>query len=304
LKYAFQPIRKGEKVADIYSPEMLAAQRELLFLIDNDSQNELLISGAKKRLEFLGASDTQIRTLIQRKEPSNTFSIFSPYDGYVISETLQTPVAPITSDASTTFASGGMSGGMGDASPMSGAVGNTSTTNSSQEGIIREGSYVTAGQTLFKVVNTSALRVELNIASTIVGTIRKGSAITLDFGNGDEQNATVDFIQPFFSEGQEFLTIRVYTRNSDKLHIGHLVNARLKSSSPEGLWVPKEAVLDLGVDKIVFIKEKNVLKPKRVVIAARTEDAIQIKQGLSSSDEIAADAQYLVDSESFIKTQK
>lgn len=300
LKYAFQHIRKGEKVVDIYSPEMLTAQRELLFLIDNDSQNELLISGAKKRLQLLGASDAQIRALIQQKEPSNTFSIFSPYDGYVISETQQTPVAPVTASAAT---SNGMSDGMGSSSSSTGIPGNNMATNSSQD-IIREGSYVSPGQTLFRIVNTSALRVELNLSLAIGGKIKKGSDVILDFGNGDEQHATVDFIQPFFSEGQEFITIRVYTPNSEKLHIGHLVNARLKSESIEGLWVPNEAVLDLGVDKIIFIKEKNVLKPKKVVTAARTDDAIQIKQGLSSSDEIAANAQYLVDSESFIKTIK
>ena len=88
------------------------------------------------------------------------------------------------------------------------------------------------------------------------------------------------------------------------MHIGHLVTARIQGTSVEALWVPKEAVLDLGVDKIVFVKTKNVLKPKKIVIGAKTEKETEVKQGLSSSDEIAANAQYLVDSESFIKTQQ
>jgi multidrug efflux pump subunit AcrA (membrane-fusion protein) len=146
--------------------------------------------------------------------------------------------------------------------------------------------------------------VELNLPAASASTIRKGTDVVLDFGDGEEQTATVDFIQPFFDEGQEFLTIRVYTEKSDKLHIGHLVKAKLTSSSLEAMWVPKAAVLDLGVDKIVFIKDKNVLKPQKVTVGTRTNDALEIKQGLTSSDEIAANAQYLVDSESFIKTQK
>src|SRR5688572_27621703 len=40
LKYPFQVVRKGQKVAEVYSPELLTAQRELLFLLENDSQNE------------------------------------------------------------------------------------------------------------------------------------------------------------------------------------------------------------------------------------------------------------------------
>jgi multidrug efflux pump subunit AcrA (membrane-fusion protein) len=303
LKYAFQSVKKGQKVADIYSPELLTAQRELLFLLENDSQNESLIKGAKERLLLLGASDSQINALIQRKEPQSTFSIYSPYDGYVISENQQIPAAPITRASASTTSSGGMNDGMGGASSSS-TMSGSATAAFAQESLIREGSYVTSGQTLFKVVNTSALRVELNLPSGAASGIKKGSAVALDFGNGDEQNATVDFIQPFFNEGQEFLTIRVYTKHSEKLHIGHLVKARLESASIEALWVPKESVLDLGVDNIVFVEDRKVLKPKKVVVGARTENAIEIKQGLSSSDKIAANAQYLVDSESFIKTQK
>ncbi|MBT1699280.1 efflux RND transporter periplasmic adaptor subunit [Fulvivirgaceae bacterium PWU4] len=302
IKYPFQSVKKGQKVAEIYSPELLTAQRELLFLLENDAQNEPLINGAKQRLQLLGATESQIKTLIQRKEPQNTFAIYSPYDGYVIAETQQAPVAPTAAPVSSTAAPGGMSDGMGSTSASSSTQ--STTTTAAPGNLIREGSYVTSGQTLFKVVNTSALLVELNLPSAMANAIKKGTDVKLDFGDGEVQQATVDFVQPFFNEGQEFLTVRVYTKRSDKLHIGHLVRARLAGSSVEALWIPREALLDLGVDKVVFIRDKKVLKPKKVVVGARTGDVVEIRQGLSSSDEIAANAQYLVDSESFIKTQK
>ncbi len=300
LKYAFQSVRKGQKIAEIYSPELVTAQRELLFLLDNDAQNESLIRATKERLQLLGASEAQINSVIQQKEPMNSFAIYSPHDGYVISETQQRPGAPLPS--STPAAS---SGGMNDAmSATSSSSGSAAQPTSSLSSLIREGSYVSTGQTLFKIVNTAALRVELNIPSAVGSSIKKGTEVMLDFDNADSATAAVDFIQPFFNEGQEFLTIRVYTKHSDKLHIGHLVRARMTGPAIEALWIPREALLDLGVDKIVFIKEKKVFKPKKVVIGAKTGDVIEIKQGLSSSDEIAANANYLIDSESFIKTQK
>lgn len=302
LKYAFQPVKKGQKVANIYSPELLTAQRELLFLLENDSKNESLIHGAKERLQLLGASEAQIASLIQRKEPQTTFTIFSPYEGYVIAQNQEKPVAPIASPTPSAQGSDGMRDGM--ASAQTQGTSGPSAASSVTADLIREGSYVTPGQTLFKVFNASALRVELNLPSGNAISIKKGSHVTLDFGHGDHQAATVDFIQPFFSEGQEFVTIRVFTKNSEKLHIGHLVTAHVSGSSVEALWVPQEAVFDLGVDKVVFIKDKKVFKPKKVITGVRTENSIEIKQGLSSSDEIAANAQYLVDSESFIKTQK
>jgi multidrug efflux pump subunit AcrA (membrane-fusion protein) len=297
LKYPFQKVTKGQKVAEIYSPELLTAQRELIFLLENDSQNEPIIKSAKERLSLLGASDRQIDDLVKRKEPLATFTIYSPYNGYVISETQAAPVAPAMAQQPSSQSSGMREGTSSSASTSPAGI-------APGQALTREGSYVSSGQTLFRVVNPSLLRVELNISSELTGAIEKGSEVTLDFGNEHTQHATVDFIQPFFNEGQEFLIARIYTRHTEALHIGHLVKAILKGKPVEALWVPKQAVLDLGVDKVVFIKDKKVLKPKKVTVGVRTDDLVEIKQGLSSSDEIAANAQYLVDSESFIKTQR
>jgi hypothetical protein len=63
-------------------------------------------------------------------------------------------------------------------------------------------------------------------------------------------------------------------------------------------------VLDLGTDKIVFLKDRGVLKPKKIITGISVGGMIEISSGLASSDEIAANAHYLVDSESFIKTPK
>lgn len=305
LKYPFQKVNKGQKVAEIYSPELLTAQRELLFLIENDPGNEALIQGAKEKLSLLGATPVQIADLIARKEVQNTFAIYSPYNGHIITSDQQTPVAPAASNPSTqpsAMGGDGMGGAM--STPSSGASMNAMPSNAAEGSIIREGNYVTSGQTLFKVVNTSALRIELNVSSSRAGAIRKGSKVELDFGNETMETAEVDFIQPFYNEGEEFVTIRVYTKAIESLHIGHLVKAVVKGDSTEALWIPKEALLDLGLDKIVFIKDRRVLKPKKVVVGTSAETLVEIKQGLSSSDEIAVNAQFLVDSESFIKTQK
>lgn len=302
LKYAFQHVRKGQKIAEIYSPELLTAQRELLFLLESDAENKALIQSAKERLKLLGANDSQIDDLIQRKEPKSTFAIYSPHDGYVLSDTQQTPVVPMTSQ-SPSASTGGMRDGMGGNSSASSVTSSASILNTG-DAVIREGSYVSSGQALFKIVNPAALRVELNIASTLIGSVKQGGKVTLDFGDQHHEEGTIDFVQPFFNEGQEFLTVRVYTKSTDRLHIGHLAKAVIEGTAVEGLWVPKEAVLHLGVDDIVFVKEKKFFKPKKIVTGIRTENQIEVKQGLSSSDEIASNGQYLIDSESFIKANK
>lgn len=302
LKYEFQPVSKGQKIAEVYSPELITAQRELLFLLENDSEKEPLINGAKKKLELLGLSNTQINDLVKRKETTNTFSVYSPYSGYLITDP---PTAPSTSVAmpSAGPARGGMADGMG-ASSSSTATPTTPMQSSSSGSLIREGDYVAAGQNLFTVVNSSALRIELDLPGAYSGAVKEGSKVQLNFGNGEDVAASVDFVQPFFTEGQNFLKIRVYTSKTEGLHIGHLVSARINLDSTEGLWVPKEAVLDLGVQKVVFLKDRGVLKPKQVTTGVSADGMIEIKSGLASSEEIAVNAQYLVDSESFIKPVK
>jgi multidrug efflux pump subunit AcrA (membrane-fusion protein) len=301
LKYAFQRVQKGQKVAEIYSPELLTAQRDLLFLLENDSENKLLIQSAKDRLKLLGVNDSQINSLIENKEPKNTFTIYSPYNGYIIPDKQPTPLAPMSSQNTS---GSGMGEGMGGSTSNSLPTASGSSSTITGDALLREGSYVAAGQTLFKIVNPSGLRIELNIASALAGAVKKGGKVLLDFGDQHSDEGTIDFIQPFFNEGQEFLTIRVYTKSKDRLHIGHFVKAVIESGPIEALWVPKEAVLHLGNENIVFIKEKNVFKPRKIVTSIRTENQIEVKKGLSSSDEIAVNAQYLVDSESFIKANK
>jgi membrane fusion protein, copper/silver efflux system len=296
LKYAYQPVTKGQKIAEIYSPELITAQRELIFLLENDAENTSLIEASKTKLELLGMTASQINTLIEKKQPTNTFSIFSTYSGYLIDaqKSPSTAVAMPSEAGSTADEMGGAS-----SNSPSAPVAQQSDVSGS---ILREGSYVSAGQTLFSIVNNEALRIELDIPAKQAGSISQGDKLKLDFGNGSTEQASVNFVQPFFNEGQDFLKLRVYTKKIQGLHIGHLVTAKIQVSPSESLWVPKESVLDLGNSKVVFIKDRGVLKPKKIMTGVSSEGLIQVASGLSSSDEIAANAQYLVDSESFVKT--
>ena len=71
-----------------------------------------------------------------------------------------------------------------------------------------------------------------------------------------------------------------------------------------GYWLPKESVTSLGIDKIVFLKVTDGFKPKKVTTGATTDKSIQIVSGLSETDSVAIKAQFLIDSESFIKVKE
>ena len=132
------------------------------------------------------------------------------------------------------------------------------------------------------------------------GGIQQGSKVEISFGDGRTTSATVDFVQPFFAEAQEFLKVRVYTRETEGLPVGRLVNATLHLDATEGLWVPREAVLDIGLKKVVFLKDRGIFKPKEVLTGSKAAGMVEIVKGLASSDEIAANAHFMVDSEGFV----
>lgn len=297
LKYNYQPVRKGQKVAEIYSTELVNAQREFLYLLKSDPDNQLLLDAAKSKLLLLGASEKQIEELEKKQEVTYTFSMYSPYDGFVISENQPTPSAPING---TSKSSGGMGmgGGSGNAVSVSSGAGSATTATS----FVREGSYVSSGQTLFRIVNSSSLWIEFNLPLSEASQINMGDRLEWKDQQTNKQQR-VDFIEPFFAEGEDFIKLRSYYKGSD-VSVGELVEASVTTTSRETLWIPQSALLDLGLDQLVFVKERGLFKPKKVNTGLRIDEWIEITSGLASSDEVAMHAQYLVDSENFIKTSK
>lgn len=295
LRYAYQPVRKGQAVADIYSPEMLTAQQEFLFLLKSDGGNESLVQAAKQKLSLLGATTSQIENWATTGVASPRFTVYSPVDGYVIiPESAASAVSQPVTAASTD-----MGGDMNASTPTPAAMPASARTKE----LIRVGDYVTRGQTLFTIAGTQSMRLEFSVPTQQLGIIRVGDRMKVQWSAGGEREARVDFVQPFYDEGDVLQKIRTYVKEPS-LRIGELVSARLLTESPEALWVPRNSITELGGAQAVFVKTRGVFKAREVETGIRTNGWIEIRGGLTSSDEIAEEAAFLVDSESFIKTDR
>jgi Cu(I)/Ag(I) efflux system membrane fusion protein len=66
--------------------------------------------------------------------------------------------------------------------------------------------------------------------------------------------------------------------------------------------LPRNAIVNLGEKQVVFLKKENHFIAKTVQIGIITDSLVQITNGLSGDEQVALNAQYLVDSESFIQT--
>ncbi len=82
VRAAGDSVRRGQKLAGVYSPQLLAAQQELL--IAQDSQDPNLVEAARRRLALFGLSAGQIAHIEQAHRSERRVAYYSPLDGYVM----------------------------------------------------------------------------------------------------------------------------------------------------------------------------------------------------------------------------
>lgn len=77
------PVRKGQKLAEVYAPEILAAQQEYLTLISLSQidADGLLKQSAYNRLKLLGMSESEINAITKTGKASPRFGVYAPTSG-------------------------------------------------------------------------------------------------------------------------------------------------------------------------------------------------------------------------------
>lgn len=277
IKYRYQPIHTGDKIMDIYSPELLTGQQNLLFLIKNDPGNTSLINAAKQRLLLLGMTNEQLEKIITSGKTQFSITIYSSYSGHVH-----------------------------EAGSMVGSSQQNIPVNMTDQLSVKEGMYVEKGQPIFQVNNMNNVWVSLNLFPGENSLIKVSTPVTIipETAPDKEILSTIGFIEPFYKNGSKTVSARVYLDNSKMmLPVGSQVKATLKTKTVFSNWVPKESVLSLGLNKIVFLKQGNVFEAHRVSTGITTNDLIQVTDGLNAKDSVAENAQFLIDSEGFIKVK-
>jgi membrane fusion protein, copper/silver efflux system len=279
VRYRYQKISKGQHILDIYSPELMTAQQNLLFLLKNDPTNTTFIQAAIEKLLLLGMSNQQLKQIIQTGKPSLTIAVYSNYSGH-IHETIN---------------GGNMNNSKNTMNDISLIT---------EELSLKEGMYLQKGQPVFTVYNPDRAWAILNIYGENQGMLKKGNAVMVTPETAPDKNfrASVDFIEPFYQKENKTLTARVYFNNAAlKIPIGSRVKATIFGNSKDAYWLPKKAVVFLGLDKVAFLKTDAGFKAHKINTGITHKNHIQVLSGINETDSVAINAQYLMDSESFIK---
>jgi Cu(I)/Ag(I) efflux system membrane fusion protein len=276
VKYRYQHVHAGEKLMDIYSPELLTGQQNLLFLLKNDPTNVPLVNAAKQRLLLLGMTESQLQQIFASRRAMFTISVFSNYTGHIH-----------------------------EAGGMNNDLQKPDMSDITQELTLKEGMYVTTGQPVFDIYNMNKSWVALDIFPDDITFIKKGTPVTVipESAPDKKYKTEISFIEPFFRPGNKTITARIYFNNSVlDLPIGSQVKGIITVNTKLYNWLPQQAVLSLGLKKVVLLKDGSAFKVHEVATGITANNLIQITGGISDKDSVAANAQFLIDSESFLKT--
>lgn len=296
IRYNLQYVLKGERIMDLYSPELKTAEEEYLFIL-NSGRDTTLLQIAEEKLFLLGLTKAQFNQLITTKQVTATTTLYSPYEGYVqLNETVSGDYENRSGQQMNT----GM-GQMPSVGENKGSINN--------QGVIREGGYVVKGQTLFVMNDFRKVWVMLYSNDA---TFQTGTAIKLTSEQWKDRviDATIDFVEPTYSGGQKFNSYRVYLDNpNQELLVNSLITAKIQSVKKEILELPASCVLSLGNKKIAWVKTgqtqggSNIFEVREVVTRNLPDGKIEIITGLTDDDEVAVSAGFLTDSQSLIKTE-
>lgn len=130
------------------------------------------------------------------------------------------------------------------------------------------------------------------------------ATITLPYNANRNYEGAVTYLYPDLNSMTRTLKARIELRNSDlSLKPGMYANVELDTGHGSGLVIPADAVLDSGDRKIVFVqKGEGEFEPRTVELGEYLHDQVVVTKGLSVGEKVVASGNFLIDSESQLKS--
>jgi len=266
VNFVGQPVRRGQPLAAIFSPDLLAAQQELLVAsrlsgtvagssIPGVPGNTIdLVAAAKQRLRLWDVSEGQINAVIRSGRPTRTVTLFSPASGTVLDKK------------------------------------------------IVKGQAIQAGEELYTIADLTDIWVDAQLREADAGVVAVGAPATLEFGSypGRVFSGRVTFVYPVLADQSRTVRARIAVPNgSGLLKPGMYATVRLNTTARSALAVPRSAVVQTGERALVFVDMGGgQLMPHTVKVGRAGSDYIEILSGVDAGQRVVTSPQFLIDSES------
>ncbi len=151
------------------------------------------------------------------------------------------------------------------------------------------GSYVNPGTEIVRLVNLSILKIEFSVPEKYTSTLRSGQTIRVNNSSADEEyEGKIYAIEPKIDLETRTITARARIQNPNgRLKPGAFVTINILLDTYENaLQIPSIALIQELEGKKVFVYQNGKAQAKQVKTGLRTEDKIQITEGLSLGDTV------------------
>ncbi len=264
-----QLVTKGQPLLEIYSPDLVAAQREYLLsragvdrmkespYRDAQEMSSGLAQAARTRLTLFDVPESFIAELERTGKVQRTVKLNAPVSGYVTGKE------------------------------------------------IFEGTRVMPGMDLLTVTDLSRVWIDADLYEYEAQSVRVGQAALLETvaDPGGKLKGRVTFIYPTFSPETRTLKVRFEFPNPGlRLKPQMYANVALDLHSVTGVVIPDSALIETGLRQIVFVDTGNCnFEPREVKVGVRGNGKAQVLSGVKAGEKVAVDANFLLDSESKLR---
>jgi RND family efflux transporter MFP subunit len=270
VDYTWQHVQRGEPLFTLYSPELVSAQQE--YLLARRAQSELGNASYRGAAE---GSEALLRAARMR---------LKLWD--VTDEQIAELEARGQPEEELTFHS-----------PTSGHV---------AERKVFPNQYITPESELYSVVDHSRVWVQSQLYEYELAAVRVGqpATLTVEAHPGRLFRGRVAFVPPHLEMATRTQSVRLEFDNPElALKPGMYANVEIRLSLGRQLVIPRDAVLDTGERRLVFVaRGDGFFEPREIQLGQRLGDRVVVRDGLRPGETIAASGVFLIDSESRLKS--
>jgi RND family efflux transporter MFP subunit len=256
VNFTGQPVRRGDPLAAIYSPDLLATQNELILAERNHSDlGRTLADAARARLRLWDMSAADIDRVVRTGHATRDVVLRSPVTGVV---TTKNAVA---------------------------------------------GARVMPSDTLYEITDLTHVWVLADVYESELQTVRLGATAQVIVG-GVTLAGRVTFIGPVIAAQTRTASVRIELDNPAALLKPDMyADVILEQPTGSSVVVPDSAVMNTGTRSIVFVARGNSsFEPRQVTTGAKAGGFYAIRSGVQPGERVVVDANFLVDSESRLKS--
>ena len=265
-----QPVRRGQPLMQVYSPELVAAQEEYLIAwkgretLASGTEESLtgvgqLAEGALRRLRNWDISDAQLQRLQREGKATRTLTLYSPANGVVL------------------------------------------------EKIAVAGMRFMPGEPLFKIADLSTIWLIADVFEQDLAQVRIGQPvkIVVDAYPEKEFSGKIAYIYPTVVPETRTAKVRVELANPGGiLKPDMYANVQLDAGGGKAgvLAVPDSAVIDSGTRQVVLVQRaEGLFEPREVRLGRRGDGYAEVLQGIAEGEQVVVRANFLIDAESNLR---